>query len=58
MMYVKEDFADAIRFLADGSIFVDEFITQRYNIYEYKKAFEFIDEHPDDVMKVLIEIAK
>lgn len=58
MMYVKEDFADAIRFLAEGKVLVGGFISQRFGISDFQKAFEFIDEHPDDVMKVLIEIEK
>lgn len=56
MMYVKEDYADAIKFLAGKKINVEGFITQRFNIKDYDKAFKFIDENPDDVMKVLIEV--
>lgn len=56
MMYVKEDYKDAIDFLAQGKVHVDRFITRKFNIRDYKKAFEFIDEHPDDIMKVLIEL--
>lgn len=56
MMYVKEDFVDAIHFLAEDKIKVNGFITQRFNIRDYDKALKFIDEHPDEVMKVLIEI--
>lgn len=56
MMYVREDFADAIRFLADGKIYTDGFITQRFNLKDMDKAYEFIDEHPKDIMKVIIDI--
>lgn len=56
MMYVKEDFQDALRFLLDGSIRSDLIITQHFPLSEYDKAFAFIDEHPADCMKVLIDI--
>jgi L-iditol 2-dehydrogenase len=56
MMYVKEDYSDAIKFLAENKINVEGFITQRFNIKDYDKAFKFIDENPLEVMKVLIEV--
>ena len=57
MMYVREDFADSIAYLANGKINVDGFITQRYGFDKFADAFGFIDENPNDVMKALIEIA-
>lgn len=56
MMYVKEDFRDALRFLLDGSIRSDLIITQHFPLDEYDKAFAYIDEHPADCMKVLIDV--
>ena len=56
MMYVREDFADSITYLANGKIKVDGFITQRYGFDKFADAFGFIDENPNDVMKALIEI--
>jgi len=55
MMYVREDFADAIRFLSDGTVDASKFISQRFPFDNYPDAFRFADEHPDDVMKMLIE---
>ncbi len=57
MMYVKEDFQDALRFLQDGSIRSDLMISGHFPLSEYDKAFAYIDEHPADCMKVLIDIA-
>jgi L-iditol 2-dehydrogenase len=54
MMYVREDFEDAIRFIENGSVVVDELITQRFPAAKIKEAFEFIDAHPNDVMKILV----
>lgn len=56
MMYVREDFADAIRFLAESTVRVDGFITQRFPLDRFKDAFEYIDTHPADVMKVLVDV--
>ena len=54
MMYVREDFRDAIRFMESGAVNVGGLITQRFPASELKEAFEFIDAHPDQVMKAII----
>lgn len=54
MMYVREDFADAINGVKDGSIKLDGFATQHYPVVQLGEAFKFIDEHPDDYMKVMV----
>lgn len=56
MMYVREDFADAIRFLAHDTVNTKGFITQRFALKDFDSAFKFIDEHPNDVMKAVIDI--
>lgn len=57
MMYVKEDFTESIRCLAEQSIHTDGLITQHFPLSEYHKAFEFADEHPAEVIKMMIDIA-
>ncbi len=56
MMYVREDFADAIRFLAEGKVKADGFISQRFGLDDFSTAFKYIDEHPNDIMKAVIDI--
>lgn len=56
MMYVREDFADAIRYLADGTVRVDGFVTRRFELDEFHEAFSYIDQNPNGVMKVLIDL--
>jgi L-iditol 2-dehydrogenase len=56
MMYVREDFADAIRGVQEGRIRLEGFATQHYAIEKLAEAFKFIDENPDDYMKVMITI--
>lgn len=56
MMYVREDFTDAIDFINEGKIHTEGFIT---GVYPFKKtldAFHFIDEYPNDYMKLLIDV--
>jgi L-iditol 2-dehydrogenase len=56
MMYVREDFEDAIRFMESGSIKVGGLITQRFPVSELKEAFEFIDGNPEQVMKAIVTL--
>jgi len=56
MMYVREDYEDAIRFLSEGKILTDEIITDYFDIKEFKQAYEYIDTHTDDVMKVMLKL--
>ena len=56
MMYVRSEFEDAIRCLADGSICTEGLISAKFPLEKYEEAFSFIDEHASDVMKVIIDI--
>ncbi|NLC84132.1 MAG: alcohol dehydrogenase catalytic domain-containing protein [Ruminococcaceae bacterium] len=56
MMYVREDFADAIRFLKEGKITTEGFITAVYPFKKTTDAFKYIDEYPNDFMKLLIDV--
>jgi len=56
MMYVREDFKDAIRLLHDGLVKTDGFVTQRFSLNKFDAAFEYIDNHSNDIMKVIIDI--
>jgi len=57
MMYVREDFEQAIRDLYQDKIYTKGFIAQRFGLDDMQQAMEFIDAHPGDVMKVMIQIA-
>lgn len=56
MMYKDEDYKEAISYLCTQKLNVDPLITHRFDFYDYKKAYEFIDANPKDVMKVIIEV--
>jgi 2-desacetyl-2-hydroxyethyl bacteriochlorophyllide A dehydrogenase len=50
-------FALAMEMACAGKIVFDGFITQRFPLEDYREAFRVILEHPDRVIKVLLEIA-
>lgn len=56
MMYVREDFEDAIRLLAEGKITTSKTISQIFPFEKYGEALKFADEHPLDVMKMIIKL--
>lgn len=56
MMYRDIDFRESIEAVRDGRINLRGFVTQHYPVGEVAEAFKFIDNNPDDVMKVMLEI--
>ncbi len=58
MMYVREDYADAIRLLSEGKINTSKLISQRWDFKDYQKAMEFGDAHPSEVMKMVVKVAE
>lgn len=56
MMYVREDFEDAISFIKEGKIHTDGFITAVYPFKKTLDAFHYIDEYPNDFMKILVDV--
>ncbi len=55
-MYVREDFQDAVRMLYGGTVYTEQFITHRFPLTKYHEAARFIDENPDKVMKVVLDL--
>ena len=56
MMYRHEDYVDAIRLVSEGKIRLKPLMSKHFPLREYGKAYEFIDENREFVMKVLIDI--
>lgn len=54
MMYVRRDYEEAIRLIAAGEIQAAKLISNHFNVYRFKEAYEFIDSHSNDVMKVMM----
>ena len=57
MNYLAEDYDDAIRFIADGKIKVNELISNHFEFQKYAAAYQFIDDNAGGaVMKVMIDV--
>lgn len=56
MMYKHEDYLEALHQLAAGNLHLNTLITHRFAFAEYKKAYEFIDQHGGEALKVLIDV--
>lgn len=57
MNYTAPDYADAIRFIANGQIHTQELVANYFPLSQYPAAYRFIDEHQSTVMKVLIKVS-
>ncbi|MGI6031791.1 MAG: zinc-dependent alcohol dehydrogenase [Eubacteriales bacterium] len=58
MMYDREAFAEAVRLLCEGKITTSKTISQIFPFEKYPEAFVFADEHPNDVMKMIIKVSE
>lgn len=56
MMYLDEDYVEALNSLSSGSLKLKPLITHRFDFNDYKKAYEFIDANSTQTLKVLIDV--
>lgn len=56
MMYIRREFDDALEQLSEGKIHTDGLITQEWTLEQYPEAFRFADEHPREVVKMVVNI--
>lgn len=56
MMYVHEDYLEAIRLVREGCVQLDTLVSAQFPFREYQKAYDFIDRNPEKAMKVLIDV--
>ncbi len=56
LMYKADDYRKAIELIQSKKIKLDPLITQHFSFKEYPKAFAFIEENQDKIMKVLIDL--
>ncbi|MEE8578178.1 MAG: alcohol dehydrogenase catalytic domain-containing protein [candidate division Zixibacteria bacterium] len=57
MMYVREDYEEAIRLLAERRINTSELITSHFDIRQIREAYKYIDENINDVIKVILTVS-
>lgn len=57
MQYTREDFLNGISLLEKDKIRWEEIVTNHYPLENLSEAFSYIDEHPQDVLKVAVTIS-
>lgn len=58
MMYIRQEFEDGLRHLSLGNIHTEGLITQEWTLDQYAEAFRFIDDHPAEVVKMIVKIGE
>ena len=58
MMYIRQEFEDGLRHLSLGNIHTEGLITQEWTLDQYAEAFQFIDDHPANVVKMIVKIGE
>jgi L-iditol 2-dehydrogenase len=56
LMYVHEDYADAIRMLQEGKVDLKSLITNEFPLDKVVDAYNYIDANKDNVQKVIIAV--
>lgn len=56
LMYKAEDYRAAIDLIQSEKIMLEPLITKHFPFEDYPKAFEYISQHRDETMKVLIDL--
>jgi L-iditol 2-dehydrogenase len=56
MMYLREDFQRAIGLIALGAVATAPLITDHFDIRRMEEVYRYIDENPEKVMKIIIDI--
>ncbi|MGE5607568.1 MAG: zinc-dependent alcohol dehydrogenase [Bacteroidota bacterium] len=57
LMYRREDYVEAINLVQKGLVQLKPLISHRFPLKKYDDAYKLIDEQPDKVMKVIINVA-
>lgn len=56
MMYVREEFTDAIAMLSDGRVNIEHVVTKEFPFEQITDAFKFIEDNAQTVMKVVVKM--
>lgn len=58
LMYVEKDYDDTIELMNTGMIQTRPLISNTFELSDYAKAFQYIEDHKDSCLKVLIQVAE
>ena len=56
LMYVKEDWLDAIKFVNEGIITLEPLMSKHFPLAELGAAFKYIEQNKDTALKVLMDV--
>lgn len=56
LMYKHEDYLTAVEEINKGTIKLEPLVTDRFGLMEYDKAYDYIESHKEESMKVMIEL--
>jgi len=56
MMYIQEDYEEAVEMISAGKIITDPLITKHFPFEKYNDAYKFIEKQGDQSMKVIIDL--
>lgn len=56
LMYQQNDYEQAVKWIADGSIKTTPLVTNHFAFDKYNEAYRFIDEQGDKTLKVIIDV--
>lgn len=54
MMYLRQDFEQAIQLVAQGKLHTQELVTNCFPVRRIQEAYQYVDDHFEDVMKVML----
>ena len=57
LMYTEENFREAVQMMAEGHYRLEPLMTRHFPLEQNQQAYQFIREHPDSCMEVLIDVA-
>lgn len=58
MMYRRDDFEQAVKWIASGDVQVDPLITRHFDFAAYADAYRFLDAEGEKAMKVMIDVSR
>jgi L-iditol 2-dehydrogenase len=56
LMYTKEDWLDAIRFVTSRAVTVEPLISKHFPLAELAEAFTYVEQNKDTALKVLMDV--
>ncbi len=58
MMYRHEDYLEAIRLVQEGAVRLRPLMSKHFTFKDYLQAYQYIEQHTEETMKVLIDVAE